>query len=85
MILNRNRASRETCYIRINTRLCLACWDCIKACRSGVIGKIDFLGHRHARIQNAGNCIGCLACVKVCRQNAIRPLAGEAINIGYNK
>lgn len=44
-----------TGYIRLNIRLCQACWKCIAVCRNRVLGKVEFF-HRHARIDNAGSC-----------------------------
>jgi len=78
MFLRHHSARHDkTQYIRLNTRLCKACWDCMAACRNNVIGRIDFLSHKHAHIKNAGNCKGCMACVRACRQKAILPLAQE--------
>jgi ferredoxin len=36
-----------------------------------VLGKVDFLGHRHAKIRAAEDCNGCGACVKVCAAGAL--------------
>lgn len=67
------RGSRRntTAYIAINTKLCKACWKCVDACPKGVMGKMDFFFHRHARIVNPGDCIGCRACEKACPEGAI--------------
>ncbi|MDD5398253.1 MAG: 4Fe-4S binding protein [Dehalococcoidia bacterium] len=70
---HRLRHSR-TKYILLNTRLCRACWKCTTACPNGVIGKVDFLFHRHARIDHAEKCKGCSKCVKACPQGAITAL-----------
>ncbi len=60
-----------TKYIRLDTLLCQACWKCVEACPNGVIGKIEFIFHKHSRIDNAERCKGCRECVKVCPQKAI--------------
>jgi 2-oxoglutarate ferredoxin oxidoreductase subunit delta len=52
--------------IRINTRLCKACWVCINACPKQVIGKVGFLWHKHIILENPLNCTGCGKCIKVC-------------------
>jgi len=64
----------KTTFIRLDTRKCEACWNCLDACPNQVIGKISFLGHRHAVIQKPDQCIGCLKCVKSCLYNAYTPL-----------
>jgi NAD-dependent dihydropyrimidine dehydrogenase PreA subunit len=61
----------STKYIRLDTRLCQACWKCIEACPNGVIGRIEFLFHKHTFIENANKCKGCQKCVKACLQQAI--------------
>ncbi len=58
-------------YIRLNTHNCQACWTCIEACPQRVLGKVDFLGHRHAKIVRADACNGCKKCVRACLHNAI--------------
>jgi NAD-dependent dihydropyrimidine dehydrogenase PreA subunit len=60
-----------TPFIHLNTRQCKACWKCIEVCPHHVIGKIDFLGHRHAVIRRSEECTGCLRCLKACTYNAI--------------
>jgi len=61
----------STGYVRLDTRSCKACWECIEACPQGVIGKIEILFHRHVRIIHAERCKGCLVCVKTCPHSAI--------------
>lgn len=63
-----------TAYIKVNTRLCKACWECVAACPKGVLGKTNFIFHKHVRIINPGNCVGCRACEKACREGAITAL-----------
>lgn len=66
-----------TAYIAINTRLCEACWKCVDACSKRVLGKTDFIFHKHARIINPGGCTGCLACLKACSEGAIAAFERE--------
>ena len=70
-IVDKLRHRRQTAYISINAHNCVACWDCFNACPKHVFGKIDFIRHRHIRVQNADNCIGCKKCVRVCSNGAI--------------
>ena len=70
-ITDRLRARHQTAYIRLNPRNCIACWECIASCPKDVLGKIDFLGHRHAKIKNGNACIGCKKCLRACQHNAI--------------
>ncbi|MCL1865456.1 MAG: 4Fe-4S dicluster domain-containing protein [Spirochaetes bacterium] len=56
----------STPYILAYTRRCKACWQCINACPSQVIGKVDFLWHKHIIIKKGENCKGCKKCIKTC-------------------
>jgi uncharacterized Fe-S center protein len=56
----------QTAYVQLDTRKCKACWKCINACPNRVISKIDFFGHRHARIGESEKCSGCLKYLKTC-------------------
>jgi len=71
----KNRASfqphSETPYITLNTERCKACWACVEVCPQHVLGKVEFLFHRHARIDRTKKCKGCLRCLKVCSNQAI--------------
>ncbi len=64
----------STKFISIQTDKCLACWKCVEACPSEVIGKIDIIIHKHAVVDNRDECTGCRKCVKACECNAISPL-----------
>ncbi|GBF34758.1 iron-sulfur cluster-binding protein [Desulfocucumis palustris] len=68
-----------TAYIAINTGLCEACWKCVSVCPKGVLGKVNFIFHKHVRIVNPKNCAGCLACEKACRAGAIISLKGSKL------
>ncbi|MBD5231561.1 MAG: 4Fe-4S binding protein [Bacteroidales bacterium] len=73
-IISKIRGRRKTAFISINPHDCVACWECIKACPKEVLGKVDFLGHRHVKISNCAACIGCLKCVRICPHGCIKSL-----------
>jgi 2-oxoglutarate ferredoxin oxidoreductase subunit delta len=56
----------RTPYIWANHGRCIACWKCIDSCPKRVIGKVDFLWHKHIVIQDPKACIGCKKCIQVC-------------------
>lgn len=74
-IFTKLRARRQTKFISINPRNCVACWECVESCPKNVLGKIDFLGHRHVKISNAPACIGCFKCVKTCPHGCINKIS----------
>jgi len=69
----RNQTSRRntTKYIYLDTSKCKACWKCVEACPNGVIGKINLLFHKHAKINQPDLCKGCRKCVNACQEKAI--------------
>jgi NAD-dependent dihydropyrimidine dehydrogenase PreA subunit len=73
MSRSRDRRDRRnaTAFILLDRSRCEACWECVETCPQSVLGKVDFLGHRHAKIRAAEECIGCGRCVKVCAQGAL--------------
>lgn len=78
----RNHGSNHlsTDYIMIQSQYCTSCETCIKECPRGVIGKIHFLKHEHAHIDNPDDCIGCKKCVKSCPNKAIIELTNSNIS-----
>ncbi len=60
-----------TGFIAFDSHSCAACWKCIGACHRGVFGKVEFLGHRHARVIHASLCTGCRKCAAACGTGAI--------------
>jgi uncharacterized Fe-S center protein len=58
-------------YIHPDTKKCKACWKCIEECSGQVIGKVEILWHKHARINKGDQCFGCLTCVEGCDSGAI--------------
>jgi 2-oxoglutarate ferredoxin oxidoreductase subunit delta len=61
----------QTAFVHATGMKCKACWKCVEACPKAVIGKIDFLFHKHAVIRNPESCTGCLKCVKACKYGVI--------------
>lgn len=61
----------ETPYISIKRSKCRACWKCISVCPNHVLGRINFIFHRHVVVIEPKGCTGCLACEKVCPHSAI--------------
>lgn len=53
-------------HIKINPRTCVACWKCVDACPKQVIGKVEFLWHKHIVLKNPKDCSGCAKCIKTC-------------------
>jgi ferredoxin len=62
---------RKTAFIRLDSRRCDACWECIAVCPKQVLGKIDVFWHRHVTIRQAEACNGCRKCVRACESGAI--------------
>jgi Fe-S-cluster-containing hydrogenase component 2 len=60
-----------TKYIRVRTRFCEACWNCLDACPNQVLGKIEIGPHKHVRVDKQENCKGCKKCVLACPHQAI--------------
>jgi NAD-dependent dihydropyrimidine dehydrogenase PreA subunit len=73
--VTRRRERRErrsaTAFIILDRSRCEACWECLDACPQAVLGRVDFLGHRHAKVKTAEDCTGCGRCVKVCESGAL--------------
>ena len=65
-----SREGARTVYIQLDTSKCKACWKCLRGCKNQVIGKVEFLRHKHARIVNPDACNGCLNCDKTCQYGA---------------
>ena len=75
------RPRSATAYILLDRSRCEACWRCVEACPRSVIGKIDLLGHRHAKIRAAAECQGCGRCVNACEAGALSLLAVNASSV----
>jgi len=66
----------QTEFIHATGRRCQACWKCVEACPQGVLGKVNFLFHKHAIIVRPDACIGCYKCIKACRDGVITKFGG---------
>jgi 2-oxoglutarate ferredoxin oxidoreductase subunit delta len=56
----------RTPHIWANYGKCVACWECVSSCPKQVIGKVDFLWHKHIVLQNNDACIGYKRCIRIC-------------------
>ncbi len=68
----RSHRHTQTKYIELDRHKCQACWKCVEVCPNHVMGKVNVLMHRHARIDHAELCKGCKKCVQSCPNEAIR-------------
>lgn len=80
----RRSDENATAHVLLDKSRCQACWLCVERCSRSVFGKVDILGHRHAKIGAADGCMGCGRCVAVCPADAIshrvvtsEPVLGE--------
>ncbi|WP_394701023.1 4Fe-4S binding protein [uncultured Acetobacteroides sp.] len=71
------REHTSTTFVTLDTKKCEACWKCLKACTSNVIGRINLPWHKHIRFVSSKECKGCMKCVKACRTGAISKLIKE--------
>ena len=67
---------KRTAFISADPGKCIACWKCIGICPGQVIGKVQFLGHKHIVIRNSGACAGCKKCVETCPQQVFSEVRG---------
>ena len=63
---------KQTEFVKLVSRFCEACWECIPAGPRQVIGRVIFPGHRYVVFRHADRCVGCGTCVQVCRQHVCR-------------
>jgi len=63
--------STHTTYIKLDTKICNACWKCLSECKNNVISRINLPWHKHARFTNYNDCTGCLKCMKICESGAL--------------
>ncbi|MFH1049418.1 MAG: 4Fe-4S dicluster domain-containing protein [bacterium] len=73
---SRHRHAR-TAFVSLDSKKCMACWQCLEVCSNNVIGRINMPWHKHAKFVNAGSCTGCFKCVKICETHAISKLFRE--------
>ncbi len=71
--VQRKRSLQHTEFITLDSSRCAACWKCMEACSSMVLGRVNLPFHKHALVENPGMCNGCLACADTCGLGAIQP------------
>jgi 2-oxoglutarate ferredoxin oxidoreductase subunit delta len=59
----------RTQHVWANTKKCSACWDCVKTCPAGAIGRVNFFFHKHIVFKNPSSCTGCKKCISTCRES----------------
>ncbi len=67
----RHRGATATPFVVLDRSRCEACWCCVEGCPEGVLGKVEFLSHRHAVVEAGERCTGCGRCVKACKSGAL--------------
>ena len=78
-IIDRLKSRHQTKFITVNPHDCIACCECVTACPKGVLGKIDFLGHRHVKISNGDLCIGCMKCIRTCPRKCFKTRQNQQV------
>jgi 2-oxoglutarate ferredoxin oxidoreductase subunit delta len=69
------KAMNSNSLICINTKKCIACWQCIKVCNNNVFDKIDLPWHKHAIIRKPSNCENCGKCRNICKKKALSEIS----------
>ena len=68
----RRRHSRTSSpFVALDRSLCEACWCCAAVCPEAVLGKVEFLKHRHVVVDFGERCTGCGRCLKACKSGAL--------------
>jgi 2-oxoglutarate ferredoxin oxidoreductase subunit delta len=70
-----NHDSTRTTYIQLDTKKCIACWECLSECKNNVIGRINLPWHKHSKFVNSNDCTGCLKCVNICEPGALTKIS----------
>jgi ferredoxin len=70
-----NNDSTRTTYIQLDTKKCIACWECLAECKNNVIGRINLPWHKHSRFVNSSDCTGCLKCINICEPGALTKIS----------
>jgi ferredoxin len=70
-----NNDSTRTTYIQLDTKKCIACWECLSECKNNVIGRIILPWHKHSKFVNSNDCTGCLKCVNICEPGALTKIS----------
>lgn len=70
-----NNNSTRTSYIQLDTKKCIACWECLAECENHVIGRINLPWHKHSRFVYSDDCSGCFKCINVCEPGALSKIS----------
>jgi ferredoxin len=70
-----NNDSTRTTYIQLDTKKCIACWECLVECKNHIIGRINLPWHKHSKFVNSNDCTGCLKCVNICEPGALTSIS----------
>jgi len=72
-----NNDSTHTIYIQLDTKKCIACWECLAECKNDVIGRINLPWHKHSKFVHSNDCTGCLKCINVCEPGALTKISNK--------
>jgi len=74
-----NNDSTRTSFIQLDTKKCIACWECLTECKNNVIGRINLPWHKHSKFINGKDCTGCLKCINVCEPGALTKISSKRL------
>lgn len=74
---SRSNNPTRTTYIQLDSKKCIACWECLPECKNHVIGRINLPWHKHSRFVNSSDCTGCLKCINVCEPGALTKISNK--------
>lgn len=69
---------KQSKFVIIDPRGCVACWKCVGECPKKAIGKVSVLCHRHVVFAHPEACVGCGKCVKTCPNGVFQKVGSEA-------
>jgi uncharacterized Fe-S center protein len=81
---NKNNSTRTT-FIQLDTKKCIACWECLTECKNNVIGRINLPWHKHSKFVYSKDCTGCLKCMNICKSGAFMRVTAKKPDNNSNK
>ncbi|VTR70454.1 hypothetical protein DESC_810025 [Desulfosarcina cetonica] len=63
------RVTKYRYRLRVATRLCTKCFECLKICSTGALGVSE---QGFPQIRKTGRCTGCWKCENICKTRAIK-------------